>query len=104
MTDLEIVKKCAERMGIAIMEPLAVQQAFGCDGFVTEDNWEIKYDPLHNDAQAMAMVKKFGLGIYFEPDGWGCFKFKEGGPNPDIFNKDLNRAICECVANLPEES
>lgn len=94
MTDLEITKACADAIGLAFPE----------DGdSVLIDVGSVLpggYDPLHDDAQAMALVKKFGLGIYREGDEWGCYKFRPTGPHPDVSNSDLNRAICECVAKM----
>lgn len=102
-TDLEITKVCALAMGI---NP---RFRSGVILFVTEDRdgeavTDI-YDPLKDDAQAMAMVKKFGLEIFPVTDitgkqtGWSAWKDRmtqavEGE------SKDLNRAICECVAKL----
>jgi hypothetical protein len=82
MTDLEMVKKCAARMG-----------------YMPDVNWvEPKYDPINNDAQAMALVKKLELSItkpsnyWYVTDGLGVYGE----------DKELNRAIVHCVANLPE--
>lgn len=91
MTDLEIVKKCAERVG---WNPQEERYAL----------WEGEgiYDPLHDDEQAMALVKKFRLDIDSgfdssdEGEGWTVC-----GTGAVVKNADLNRAICECVASLP---
>jgi len=68
----------------------------------------VGYCPLHDDAQAMAMVKKFELQIhgFSGKDGreWCVnFPFTEtsGFRGYHTFNADLNRAICECVASIP---
>jgi hypothetical protein len=82
MTDLEITKACAAKMGLS-----EEQQAGFC---------ESPYDPLHDDAQAMALVKKFYLTISRGLDGWSTL-----GATGWVSNKDLNRAICECVAKIP---
>ena len=56
------------------------------------------YDPLHDDAQAMALVKKFDLvcgrdiappSSYFAESQMVC-----------TYSDDVNRAICECVAEM----
>ena len=47
MTDLELTKLCAEAMGIEISPVRHGDGDFSL------------YDPLHDDAQAMALVKKF---------------------------------------------
>jgi len=91
MTDAEIVRKCAEKMGM----PITYEGA----QFVIGDTNEA-YNPLHDDAQAMALVKKFKLSVGFS-DGWGCRKDDEKGLKSGAFHySDLNRAICECVAKL----
>jgi len=102
MTDAEINSKCAERMGIPY-------QRANNDSFVARMDHPTQtyngiYDPLHDDAQAMALVKKFNLHISSMPPEylWAANWFK-GGEHCSSFSatdKDLNRAICDCVANL----
>jgi hypothetical protein len=61
------------------------------------------YDPLHDDAQAMALVKKFHLETrwYEDESAWGVFA---GNEKVGCYQyKDLNRAICECVARLSNQ-
>ena len=102
MTDLEMTALCAEAMGFRIVYPdqadlpLCIESSRGAG----------MYNPLHDDAQAMALVKRFWLKI-----GYG-HRIKDGemGPEewrvsvnfggPYIWGPDLNRAIVECVANL----
>ena len=93
MTDLEMTKLCAEAMGIEIDEQCTYRQGTRI------------YHPLHDDAQAMALVKKFPMTI--EPpvltvDGYWHIESVEiiDGICPDVYDKDLNRAICECVAKI----
>ena len=99
MTDLEITRLCAEAMGLK-----TVQYVTG-DGCLCTANEKLKkdfyFDPLHDDAQALALVKKFGLAIDImsvRKLGWCVW------PSDDalIVNVDLNRAICECVARIEE--
>ena len=86
MTDLEITRLCAE----AMFTPLEWEQRL------------FEYDPLHDDAQAMALVKKFLLSIDpAQPIGWHVAKqetkfFDAAYAHED----DLNHAICECVAKM----
>ena len=102
MDDLEISVLCAEAMEIrygvgyrslnlVTMEPSGAEQILV--GSAT-------YDPLHDDARAMALVKKFELNCYPPriTDGkrWEVY----GENNGFAENSDLNRAICECVANM----
>jgi len=105
MNDLEITKLCAEAMdysysGIApTPEDGAVIILVDIDSD-TVGARGVYYAPLHDDAQAMSLVKKLGLGIYRETDGWGCFKFRKSGPDPDVFSDNLNQAICKCAAQM----
>lgn len=93
MTDLEMTKLCAEAMGWNWKEHGSLFISSGTGP------WEA-YDPLHDDAQAMALVKKFDLMVspkllqrprWFVSDG----TLGRGG-----YSVDLNRAIVECVAKL----
>ena len=90
MTDLEITKKCAEAIGWELFEE---------NGELWEKAGLIIYDPLHDDAQAMALVKKFHLSIIngtsFKKHIW-LVDGKTGGWS----DADLNRAICEAVAKM----
>jgi len=62
------------------------------------------YDPLHDDAQAMALVKKFELDIEAPRAGinaeWEVYRYDNLAPNNCHSNADLNRAICETVAKM----
>lgn len=96
MTDLEIIKACAEKMGIKVDGDHKVILVPEWNGvrYVAKE-----YDPLHDDAQAMALVKKLGLVVeplYDAESGvWGVFS-----KTTIAQNADLNRAICECAAKL----
>lgn len=98
MTDLEMTKWCAEAMGVF--------------GMITPSGEHIwmkgtvkRYDPLHDDAQAMELVKKFNLDIARMGDSWVVVKVKGNydGVYGETASKDLNRAIVECVAKMQEE-
>lgn len=94
MTDLEMTKACAEAMGIGVEDSFGKLAAYAkCDGHLVQEI----YDPLHDDAQAMALVKRLKLTIAREHHGdrWGV-----GKPWPETMNTDLNRAIVECVAKM----
>ena len=90
MTDLEITKLCAEAMGIAWDK--------GCPNIMCAecDEYAIPYDPLHDDAQAMALMKKFPGACLDEFD---LYVIMRGMDAP----MDLNRAICECVAKMQKD-
>ena len=89
MTDLEMVKLCAEKMGI---EPYS-------DGFIFDEHGH-EYYPLTNDAQAFALVKRMGLSIKHIGE-WAVSHHPDIVPYA-VINKDLNRAIVECVSRLPD--
>ena len=100
MTDLEITKLCAEAMGEHINSRSSELMVYVDDGGL-----DMEYNPLHNDAQAMALVKKLSLFIecrFFadeeESQYWNVFQ--RGYGSSQVMSKDLNRAICECVAKM----
>ena len=111
MDDLTITRLCAEAMGwqhktIAILDG---RKKIGDTFYVLRDispkgEWH-PYDPLHDDAQAMALVKKCSLSIIAgeKPGGgltgnWGIIP--PGVLSPKHWQPDLNRAICECVSRM----
>jgi len=98
MTDLEMIKKCAEKMGYEFSD--------GSGTVCVSKAGVGNYDPLTNDAQAMALVKRFGLWIEANDDGsksiWVVTGDRVCGQNERFISKDLNRAIVECVSRLPD--
>lgn len=107
MTDLEITRLCAAAMGYT-------------NDYVYPDGLDLmfrngtKYSPLHDDAQAMALVKKFGLIIFKPSSKWQVViaeQWNKAGPGISIADpfdlcgesENLNRAICECVARIQLE-
>lgn len=98
MTDLEIIKRCAEKM-IFLGEYRAFHAPVDDDPWVEfPDGTGGDYDPLHDDAQCFALVRKLKLDVYlrnYEPALWGA-----GTMIAQAESNDLNRAICECVAKL----
>ena len=97
MTDLEITRLCAEAMGLEIVS--------------TQDSREIwirlgngpvacLYCPLQDDAQAMALVKRFEM--FIKPVANKEWWVSQCAPEHEVatgLGSDLNRAICECAAN-----
>ncbi|HEX7953967.1 MAG TPA: hypothetical protein VF523_12935 [Burkholderiales bacterium] len=101
MTDLEMTKLCAEAMGIVLDGIPSAPSYFDSDK--TENGCIIFYDPIHDDAQAMALVKKFGLCIeQYAPDSAsGSRVYLPGYWKRGVkFMSNLNRAIVECVARM----
>ena len=94
MTDLEMTKLCAEAMG-ASSDTEVVPDGDG--GY-----WAL-YNPLHDDAQAMALVKKFKLALSAPSDGghelWVCRKPWDHSGDYG-FGVTPNRAIVESVAKM----
>ena len=97
MTDHEITQLCAQAMGYSI-------RLSALRGMTPYDPVQIGlgtlYDSLHDDAQCMALVKKFRLGLTTDGTWWfvGCHENKY----TPVQSSDLNRAICECVAKMQE--
>ena len=101
MTDLEITKLCAEVMGVPIIQKGAdAKLPFWYSDLTKKKTRLLAYNPLHNDAQAMALVKKLHLHIDQRP-GKAC---SAQDPHFTVIAErsdcDLNRAICECVAKM----
>src|SRR5690349_8056968 len=96
MTDLEMVKLCADAMGIKVIK--FSRNDPSCT-YRLEDGKN--YYPPHDDAQAMALVKKFRLliapGVEQGKDIWSS-----QGDLEDSYaeSESLNRAIVECVAKM----
>ena len=98
MTDLEMTKLCAEAMGYIPMEsPSAVLT-------VIDGSREFAYSPLHSDAQAMVLVKKFKLNIgQLSGGAIQVFTAFDAGHIYQSDGTDLNRAIVETIANMMKE-
>ena len=108
MTDLEMTKLCAEAMGYAACRA-RIEDYDKIAGYRFEvsnplTGWAL-YDPLNDDAQAMALVKKLMLSV---GRNQGVEWDVENRHSPFgeqyvcVMNKDLNRAIVECVAKMQE--
>jgi len=116
MTDLEITRLCAEAMKYRI---LSNEGMFERDEeiLISDGEYDWYYGPLHDDAQAMALVKRFGLSLERDivtftnmeegvlwmatnmEEGvlWMATNIQEGFGTEDI---NLNRAICSVVAAM----
>lgn len=102
MTDLEITRLCAEAMGYT-PTPHPNRRSFKDLMWVANaGNW----NPLADDAQAMALVKRFKADICWALDSSGNDGLwfvdigdttSEGYADRDA---DLNRAICLVVAKM----
>lgn len=89
MTDLEMTRLCAEAMGAAKTD-LRDDELWA----LYDSHWT-RYDPLHDDAQALALVARKHIDVVWRNDSgywkWHTWKTE---------NLDLNRAIVECCARL----
>ena len=121
MTDLEATRLCAEAMGLEGLHPIEKVCPILKDGTVRsalvtkdwgDDDEAGYYDPLHDDAQAMALVKRFKLdcrNATYDAD-WASTEFEwevehnDGKQATFRRDKDLNRAIVMCVAAIREGS
>lgn len=97
MTDLELTKKCAEAMEIDLIA--GSLHPTGAVYYWQRESGDA-YDPLNDDAQAMALVKKFDLRIdRNDSENWSVCRDRGSERPPEQgWNPDLNRAIVECVA------
>ena len=108
MTDLEITKLCVEADGeiFCTTPPTWTNDGLWCFADGAPDSKGFYYDPLHDDAQAMALVKKLKLDIepcFYEGDGeWmvSTWDVDNNKRKNHLSRADLNRAICECVAKM----
>jgi len=98
-SDLELVRLCAERMGIKFRlrdEPGEPPMLFADYGSHDEI-----YDPLTDDAQCMALVKHFGIDLLCESRVGGDREWIAAHHISGAFaDKDANRAVCMCVAGM----
>lgn len=98
MTDLEMTRLCAEAMGFKLVYPDENSLPFA----IESDLGSGLYDPLNDDVQAMALVKKFELDILIAAEGgrWLVGSWVGGHDIAGADDPDLNHAIVECVAKM----
>lgn len=96
LSDLEITRKCAEAMGIITKAKLGTWEESRY-----ADEW--KFDPLRDDADAMALVKRFKLSIYQHQDLVTVTDYFYSQQRVELNITDLNRAICLTVARMKGE-
>ncbi len=92
---IDKIKLCAEAMGLLVIEDNRDRDGIY---FKVEHRPAQRYNPLTNDEQAMALVKKFKLSIGQLRDG-PCKVFT-GNMRYEAEGDDLNTAIVLCVAAL----
>ena len=99
MDDLEITRLCAEAMGLGPSSDCVVS------GVILKTppapNTSHHYDPLHYDAQCMALVKRFRLRVNSLKDVlWEVETDPRDDLHQDVAHADLNTAIVYCVAYM----
>lgn len=102
MTDHEMTRLCAEAMGYEIDDGPSNGGGVGNTGFdmlgraVLDWHNGKFFAPLQDDADAMALVKKYATEIWKGRSEWRVAideRFL-------TVSADLNRAICGCVAKM----
>lgn len=108
LTDLELMTACAQACGYTVMGPANEFVTYGelpSAVSVEFDGGSFVFHPLLDDAQAMALVKRFGLYVCssHQPRAmhWHVKYFdSDGHSSPPVIDIDLNRAICLCCAAM----
>lgn len=103
MDDLEMVRKCAVAMGYVLSD----YEGFEYTIESPENMMGETYNPLHDDAQAMALVVKLRLRVMPQMNSHWCAD--NGEPTPYVRGgyflgqgNTPNRAIVECVAKMED--
>ena len=112
MTDLDITRLCAEAMGwqrvriSALAVPgIHVDPPF-IVGSLTGTSIDELYDPLHDDAQCMALIKRLDVALYrvgpydWQASIWSRERTQLVWSTENV--PDLNRVVCECVAKMQQ--
>jgi len=106
MTDDELTYACARKFFHGRVSDLRNYNLIDGKLYVEPDNetGHIIYDPLHDDVQAFALVKKFGLELMRNRRDlyWRARFYTSKTESVEAGHGDLSRAICECVAKLPD--
>ena len=105
LDDLTATRRCAEAIGGRYdTHPDGVGRFIPSTAHPAQNIFSFdRYDPLHDDAQAMALVKRFGLG--FDRNiilgEWHVIMVDERSVVKNQgADADLNRAIVYCVAKM----
>lgn len=119
MTDIEMVHLCAQAMGLPLLkaytdEHLLYKPGGSWRGFMYSKHGDREYlftqsggyDPLHNDEQAMALVKALRLDIEPQDERWMVSVWTGDGRRRANWEYDesLNRAIVKCAATATKST
>jgi hypothetical protein len=100
MDDLTATRLCAEAMGLTV-NPVALHgHVLGYSLPMRPTGFSDAYDPLDNDAQCMALVKKFTLSIDSEIADGNGYGVSYSAPGFYVAHTDLNHAVVYCVAAM----
>lgn len=112
MNDFVMTQLCADAMGITLQfigpPEFQWEKPHYCIPFPGEGPNQ-RYDPFNDDAQAMALVKKFHIccnhdnGRGWEAQWFGSYDGKVPAKTHYVEHPDLGRAIVECVAQMQLE-
>lgn len=114
MTDLEMTRLCAQAMGIDVTgtPPPSLLEPLGSKVRLLHDQWT-EYDPLHDDAQAMALewwlIENCGA-LHFYRDHLLFYPYRAPVGKKSIQTQSIpyadaagkRRSIVECVAKIGE--
>lgn len=108
MDDLTIIKACAEAMGyeLADYQPPMPGVPVWLRRDVRRETGIRDYNPLTDDAQAMALVKTLRIDCtwYAYQNVWCATAWADDlTVEKEVFDPDLNRAICLAVAMRGKE-
>ena len=100
MGDIEITQLCAEALGYSVMPHSNRKSSKDLIWIPNGGNW----NPLTNDAQAMALVKRLNIAIQPYETNDDSIEYQASIQHESgdymVSSADLNRAICKCVANM----
>lgn len=106
LTDLQLTKLCAEAMGY--METQLIKTGaynnFRFEVRTQGKGWQL-YDPLHDSAQAFALIERFGLSVWGHGYVAGDWKYHAEWGHPDDYHAlghgfTHNEAIVRCIAQM----
>jgi hypothetical protein len=107
MTDLELTKLCADWRGI---EYSVQKDRYGGEPYVRIEAFPGDanggcYQPLHNDLQAMDLVKVGRLDIEPQDEQWIVSVWTDNGRRANwSYDESLNRAIVGCIVELQKNA
>lgn len=102
MTDHEMIVRSAEAMGwaVKVVHGAPTYTVYYQRNVSPKPDW-CEWQPLRNDAQAMALVKALRLDVEPQDERWMVSVWTDDAKRTNnAFHEELNRAIVECVAMM----